>query len=110
MTENDEELREILAGTGPIYSKSEKGIVVLIDSFLWGNKKLTFYLIESIKQTYSPDIGTHAQFHIYVENADSQDHDGPLFIMLDTVHLNRAKDLWLKLQKLKDCLLGTGSK
>jgi len=109
MTEDDEELREILTGVGPIYSKPEKGIVKLLDSFLWGNKKLTFYLIES-KKPYSSTEGTHSQFHIYVEDADAQEQDGPLFIMLDTVHLNRAKDLWLKLQKLKDCLLGTDSK
>lgn len=107
MAENDEELRKILTGTGPIYSRSDKSIVELIDSFLWGNKKLTFYLIES-RKSYSSSEGVHAQFHIYVEDADSQEQDGPLFVMLDTQHLNRAKDLWLKLQKLKDCL-GTGS-
>jgi len=108
MTENDKELREILTGAGPVYSKSDKGIVELIDSFLWGNKKLSFYLIESIKPMFS-EAGTHAKFHIYVADADSQEQDEPLFIILDTTHLNRAKDLWLNLQKLKDCLLGTGS-
>lgn len=110
MTKDDKELGEILRVLGPVYSKSDKSIVKLIDNFLWGNKKLSFYLIESRRSYSSPSEGVHAQFHIYVEDADSQAQDEPLFIILDTTHLNRAKDLWLKLQKLKDCLLGPDSK